>query len=57
MMGAYDFSRERITEHLQTLKTAGAPLTKWHGPVSSTTLWRKTPRYTFPTQRPRRGKM
>lgn len=33
MMGAYDFSRERITEHLQTLKTAGGTVDEmaWAG--------------------------
>ena len=33
MMGAYDFSRERITEPLQTLKTAGGTVDEmaWAG--------------------------
>ena len=32
-MGAYDFSRVRITEHLQTLKTAGGTVDEmaWAG--------------------------
>ena len=32
-MGAYDFSRERITEHLQTLKTVGGTVDEmaWAG--------------------------
>lgn len=32
-MGAYDFSRERIMEHLQTLKTAGGTVDEmaWAG--------------------------